>query len=54
MEVCAFSAITNLATGIAASAHSHADVIRNAALAVPRISQLITAMLDRIADEPTP
>jgi purine-nucleoside phosphorylase len=51
MEVAAFSAITNPATGIAAEARSHADVVNNAALAVPQITTLLTGILQRIADD---
>lgn len=50
MEVAGFSAITNLATGIAVRPHSHDEVVQNAARAVPRIAALITGILERVAD----
>jgi purine-nucleoside phosphorylase len=48
MDVIAFSAISNYATGIADHAHSHEDVMANADRAVPAISTIIGALLDRI------
>jgi purine-nucleoside phosphorylase len=48
MEVIAFSAISNFATGIADQAHAHEDVMANADRAVPTISSIIAGLLDPI------
>jgi purine nucleoside phosphorylase len=54
MDVIAFSAISNYATGIADHAHSHEDVMANANRAVPAISTIITALLDRMGSDTVP
>jgi purine-nucleoside phosphorylase len=48
LRVMAISGITNFATGIAATAHSHSTVVENARRIVPRMSDLIAGVLKEI------
>jgi purine-nucleoside phosphorylase len=51
LRVMALSGITNLATGIAGTAHSHSAVVENARRMVPQMARLIAGILEEIRCE---